>query len=145
MIAVGSVTNGSHLFLQDLLPHRVHAKPWSICVLITHSVNFVSRHAFAFGVLHPLFRIYRLSLSFSDMGLKTQKLATSLDSFPLANRLLQTLLLKVTHYGMTPTTMVLNQLLRPYGKELFLGMLVLKRFSGLKDTWTFIYPSTTQP
>jgi len=64
MIAVGSVTNGSHLFLQDLLPHRVHAIPWSICVLITHSVNFVSRHASfsslhhwlaAFGVLHPLF------------------------------------------------------------------------------------------
>jgi len=75
------------------------------------------------------------------MGLKTQKLATSLDSFPLANRLFQTLLLKATHYGMTPTTMVLNQLLRPYGKGVFLGVLVLKRFSGLKDVWTFIYPN----
>ena len=66
------------------------------------------------------------------MGLKTQKLATSLDSFPLANRLFQTLLLKVTHYGMTPTTMILNQSLRPYGKELFLGVLVLKHIPWVK-------------
>ena len=99
--------------------------------MLSHLGFYTHCLGFHFGISLD---IYRLSLSFSDMGLKTQKLATSLDSFPLANRLLQTLLLKVTHYGMTPTTMVLNQLLRPYGKELFLGVIVLKCFSGLKDT-----------